>query len=960
MNPSLGNLRRLSIDEIKLVDRICLDFEDQWLSGKQPEILQFVANLDGRTRTATLIELIAIDVEYQPRKGESQPIEYYLKHFPEDMELVKTAFTNRINGHVERQSWRELNSHSSFPFSVVSPDSEYQIERFLARGGLGEIFLARDKRLDRIVAIKVPRNRDPNSAERQRLSREAEITGKLKHPGIVPIHTSGQDLAGQPYYVMQYVEGRTMKDAISDWHQTNESGDSGKFATFEFRRLLQSLISVCNTVAYAHEQGYIHRDIKPGNIILGEFGETVLLDWGLAKQFEEVKSSSDESHVRALSESWSANRDDTIAATNPGQPIGTPEFASPEQVQGRIDHQDERSDVYSLGATLYFLITGSRTLDPDDLTDFSKATAIRKIPAPLDLNSSIPVDLNAICTKAIAFDPEDRYQSVYEFSAELERYIADEPIETRRQSSFHRIRRWVKSNPRKTYSMTSGATVAMFALVVSAILLNQKAVELKNSLATQQRMNSELKAAKESAEDYAEKTELALRTMADRIDQTWFAGRKKFSERERHLLDDMLVQYQQHARSIPDAYRTKTLEAEAYERVGMIQMLLGQSSKAIDSFRNAGDLLSQLPDSAAERVRMTQANTAYQLGALLTETGESRAGLAQLETAFRLTKAVEKEFPKNSDHTNRLAIIQARIGTTWLELNKQQPAFEHLNAAKVITGRLVERFPDNKQYQGTFATRMSRLAKAHLQYSEFDLALQEYQSAVAVFNGIEDGEWIFAGVRRGLDYCVACNGVARCLKMVGRDEDSQIAWETALGKAEQMVELYPSFPNAYSNLAVPMQQIAALHRQRSNWPEAVDFAQSAVEAIDKTVELAPEQLNYYRFRTVLKKELGLILHASGDLVAAEQALRESVAAAKESFDLAPDRSHGKHSNLLEYARTLGCLGEVKFARGDIASARSTFQQAIKLLESAAPSILSSPHCAKEFAHLRSQLDANRE
>ena len=956
MSSYKGDLRSLSVDEIESVDKVCLRFENQWQKGKPPEFCEFTTALDSSIRTATLIELILLDVEYHKRRGQDLAAEYYHTLLPNDIESVEAAFCQLQKRNANENSCSDLSA--SFPFEKLAPGNEYKIERFLARGGLGEVFLASDTQLNRTVAIKVPRNRDPNSPERMRLTREAKITGKLKHPGIVPVHAAGLGQNGQPYYVMQYAEGQTMKAAIEDFHRKHAAEKSKKFRSPHFRRLLQHLISVCNTAAYAHRQGFIHRDIKPGNIMLGKFGETFLLDWGLAKEItsDETDSSSQEAHSGLpQTESWRFDQDQTAAVTRPGQPIGTPEFASPEQVQGRGSNQDPRSDIYSLGATLYFLITGSRTLNPNDLTDLSTANAIREIAPPREVDSNVPADLNAICIKAIQFDAPNRFQQVSDFSDELERYIADEPIKTRQQTWSNRIRRWMKTNPRTAYSIASGITVALAALAISAWLLNQKASELTTSLTAQQQMNSELTAAKESAEEYARKTELALRTMADSIDQTWFASRKSFSQKEQQLLQEMLDQHQKYAQSIPDVYRTKTLEAEAYERFGTIQMLLGNIAQAIDSFENAVGLLEHLPADAAERIRMTKANSVYQLGALLAETGKAEAGLQQMHQACKLTRAVEQDFPENAGHTNRLAIIQARIGTTWLELGDRNSAFQHLTLAEANTRRLVERFPDNKHFKHTFATRKSGLAKAHLQFSDVKLALKEYQSAVEVFESVEDPDWIFKGVRRGLDYCVACNGFARCLKLLERNDESIAAWQKARDAAEQVVDLYPSFPNAYSNLAVPWQQSANCFRELQNWPLAIEHAQSAIVAIEKAVELAPQQLNYFRLRTVIKKELGLIFHESGDLAAAENALKQSVVAARESFERDPDRSRGIHGNRLEYARTLSCLAKVQVDVGDESSAKSSYERAVKLLETTPDHIQNGQLVADELEKVKAEM-----
>ena len=240
--------------------------------------------------------------------------------------------------------------------------ARFRILRFHNRGGLGEVFVAKDVELDREVAykqIRVEHADQPQS--RTRFLLEAEITGGLEHPGIVPVYGLGVDGQGRPYYAMRFIKGDSLRDAITRFHKNPDAGADSGARILELQKLLRRFLDVCNAVAYAHSRGVLHRDIKPGNIMIGQYGETLVVDWGLAKVVGKSDDSSPEVTLRPPSASGSSE-------TLPGSAIGTPAFMSPEQAEGRLDQLGPASDVYSLGATLYCLLTGRIPIEERDIT----------------------------------------------------------------------------------------------------------------------------------------------------------------------------------------------------------------------------------------------------------------------------------------------------------------------------------------------------------------------------------------------------------------------------------------------------------------------------------------------------------------------------------------------------------------------------------------------------------------
>ena len=228
----------------------------------------------------------------------------------------------------------------------------YRIVRDLAKGGLGLVSVARDCELDREVALKEILSTKSHSSEAlTRFTSEAKVTGSLEHPGIVPIYGMGTFEDGRPFYAMRLIRGKSMQEAIKEVHAKSHGG----WEDFsQLRPILNHLIDACNALAYAHSRHVFHRDLKPSNIMLGKFGETLVVDWGLAKV------SGDQQPDPLVSElPISDGRSHDSQPTMLGSILGTPAFMSPEQARGRIDLVDRRSDIFSLGATLYCILTNN-------------------------------------------------------------------------------------------------------------------------------------------------------------------------------------------------------------------------------------------------------------------------------------------------------------------------------------------------------------------------------------------------------------------------------------------------------------------------------------------------------------------------------------------------------------------------------------------------------------------------
>src|SRR5262249_23567156 len=243
-----------------------------------------------------------------------------------------------------------------------------------------------------------------------------------------------------------------LQEAIARFHETDEAG-----CGLALRQLLGRFVAVCNTIAYAHSRGVVHRDLKPANIMLGDYGETLVIDWGLAKRLGDFGG------ARPPDEDGAPLPvgDGSDGGTATGDVLGTPAFMSPEQGAGRHDAVGPASDIYGLGATLYALLTNRPPFDGDSLAELLQRVQRGDFPPPRQLRPETPRALEAICLKAMAREPAARYATALDLAAEVERWLADEPVRAYREPWTGRARRWVRRHRTLVASVMSALLLAL-------------------------------------------------------------------------------------------------------------------------------------------------------------------------------------------------------------------------------------------------------------------------------------------------------------------------------------------------------------------------------------------------------------------------------------------------------------------------------------------------------------------
>ena len=426
----------------------------------------------------------------------------------------------------------------------ASTEVQYRLEKEIAQGGMGLIYQSEDPQLERVVAVKVSRasrGKDP------RFANEAKILAHLAHPNIVPIYSMGCDEQGYPFYSMKLVRGLTLQSILDGLSE----GDVALHEQYRLPRMLSIFIAVCNAIEFAHSKGVLHRDLKPDNVMVGEFGEVLVMDWGIAKFLseQELEDSIERRAVGEEGEEGVSRRPSVdFGTTLEGEVMGTPQFMAPEQARGRVYELDERADLYSLGAILYAILTlrppvvagslekllekvRSGAIEPMvPFRDFPK-TSEGKVREAWPRALGIPDALHAVVGKAMALQPEDRYASVKSLRMDIEAYLsgyatAAEEAGPLRQLYLLMKRHWVASLSVVVFLLSGG----VFMLKLAA---SERAADRSARLARERAAFAQISLA-EAAErdvDGEEMERLLAEVPEDLRDQKWeYLSRKLHSE----------------------------------------------------------------------------------------------------------------------------------------------------------------------------------------------------------------------------------------------------------------------------------------------------------------------------------------------------------------------------------------------------------------------------------------------
>lgn len=795
----------------------------------------------------------------------------------------------------------------------------YQTKSLHAKGGLGEVHKAEDTELHRTVALKRIRSEHLNNhSSQQRFLIEAEITARLEHPGIVPIYGLIQTDNG-PSYAMRFIEGESLGDAIKQYHQsTSTSATEQRLA---FRNLLGRLIDVCNTMAYAHGRGVIHRDLKPDNIMLGKYGETLVVDWGLAKiqERKEETSVADEKTIQLNHQKAESEQ------TQLGNTVGTPSYMSPEQAAGRWDILDHRSDNYALGAILYALLTGHAPVQGNNVAEILQRVQQGEFPRPIEKHHSVPKPLQAVCLKAMALKPENRYDTALEIASELERWLADESVHAYREPLTQRSWRWVRHHKAIVSSLFVLILTALVGVSVGYFLVDQEKRKVQRAEEESSRLG-----------------QLSLETINQVVDGFQEDLKKMPVARtlRHHLLKLALTRVEQLGEQLVNSKVANRTTLIAHLELG-------------DIFFQAGVANEMDPDEESEsKSRTNKALWHFQQG---------------LEIADKLAKQSSGDIQAQRD----LALVQERMGKTVLELGDVPKAHRYYFRSHTLIKQLAEREPANLSTQRDLSVSYQHLAEVNIRSGKLDEAksfiekmynimkmrfaqlpndVTVQEDLIIALNKLGDISLRLNNAQKAQEYYFQAWNLAKNLAQQNKDnskfqrelsvcqnklgevslllKDTQTAhqyYKDALEIRKTLAQQDPENANAQRDLSLAFENIGNVSVRLNQSSIAQQYYEQALEIRKKLAHQDPENVRLQRDVVAAHERLGTLLRSS-DIQTAKKHFLQAHTLLQDLLQNGPTDVSTQQALSVSHER----LGNVSLTLKDTQSAISHFERALEI------------------------------
>ena len=818
---------------------------------------------------------------------------------------------------------------------------------------------------------------DPVS--RARFLLEAEVTGGLEHPGIVPVYGLGTYGDGRPYYTMRFIRGDSLKEAVDHFHADADLKKDPGRRSLELRKLLRRFADVCNAIEYAHSCGVLHRDIKPGNIIVGKHGETLVVDWGLAKPMGRVEPRF-ESGERTLVPSSASGSAETL----PGSALGTPAYMSPEQAQGDRDRLGPQSDVYSLGATLYCLLTGKPPFE-GDVNDVIRGVQSGEFASPRALDPSIDHALEAICLTAMARKPDDRHASPKALAEDVDRWMADEPVAAWREPWARTAQRWAR---RHRTAVTAASVAVLVALVGTAAVLavqtranaNLKtannALEVANAKVT--RANSELAASNQRERARFELAQEAIQMFQTGVSEDLLLKQKEFGALRAKLLrgarefyrklegllggqadrdsrralgrayhavaeltsqlDSKLDSLAMHQRALalfenllsesPNDDELKLEVVRSRAAVASQLSSVGQKAEAISVLVPARAIAQALADAKPDDLRRWKelARVARLLGALLVDSARPREGRAAMEQARSILVGLVRTNPSVEQFRFELAETCDSLALQLDEAGWRDEALAVYDRARELSEELYESNRGDARIAHALVRTLGNMAIALDGVGRRNEALASYNRARDVVGAISETNPTLLSIIR--DRAWIDTSAAAVLIGIARDSDALPMLEQARKSRETLVKADASVSRDQAQLARIHTDIAGIHARAGRAAAARASYEAAVTVGATLADAPPDVLDN-------RSQLARTYQDFADFVSATGTALEALPWSDKAMTILrkmAETNPSQHVSRTEFADALRRHGIVLQKCGRRAESASDFREAIAILD----------------------------
>jgi eukaryotic-like serine/threonine-protein kinase len=871
--------------------------------------------------------------------------------------------------HGEKELGFSLDPFLRAKASAGAKDERFRLLRPHAQGGIGQVWVARDSELQRDVAVKEIQPRYAGREDqRARFVLEAEITGSLEHPGIVPVYSLGRNAEGRPYYAMRFIRGESLLVALRRFHKNFSDETAGAAATdavagakaveteneekqdpstkdaetkdaetkdankkasvrskwgIEFRQLIGRFLDVCDAIDYAHSRGVLHRDLKPANIMLGPYGETLVVDWGLAKKIGTAEPARPKEEgdfdPPAADAAAAVEAGGTLPeGTQQGTTIGTPAYMSPEQAQGLIDQLGPASDVYSLGASLYELITGKAPFHEKKLSAVIAKVIAGDFPPPRALDRTIPAPLEAICLKAMAKKPEDRYGSVRALAQDLEHWLADEPTGAYAESQFEKMTRWFRRHRAWTFA-GAAALVLVSTVAVVAAFVTEGARRGESTARVEAEANFGL--AQDAVEEY----------LTNVSENTLLKEQESVDIRSlRHdLLKSALTYYERFAAQRKDDPRLREQLAKAYFRVGQITREIGSPTQAMSAFRSALAIWRPLVE-ANPKVHELAANLAecyLAMGKLESSEGNFPAALEVLSRSRTTVEQLVREKAEEPRYQSTLADCYSQIGIALAKLGKANESLEIHEKARAIQQGLIKQYPENLAYKMGLTENLNAIGYAHYKRPDNDAALKTFHEVRDICQALMQ-EMSYGRKPSWLLNLLALtlSNIGNIHKQSGEIEKALPFFDESIKYRSELADQHPSVTKYRAKLAVSYKEIAELEHDAHQDDKAIGSIKKAIAVYTDLVHSQPETVGFQNDLAWCWDDLGLRLDEARNNAEAKQAFDQAVTLER----LAIKKSKSADDYRLTLCYYLDNLGEQSVDMGRPAEGLPHYEEALRI------------------------------
>lgn len=809
------------------------------------------------------------------------------------------------------------NSVTSHPELRLGADSwRYRLTRTHGQGGLGVVSVAEDASLDRSVAVKqlrAERMLDPMAIER--FIREARITGNLQHPNIIPVYELGLSPGDQvPFYAMRFVGHRTLMDVIRQYHADKKASEITR--NLHFRELLQSYVAVCNAVAFAHSQGIIHRDLKPENVMIGDFGEVILLDWGLAKHLGEEEIPLADEYLEGEPNEESDNTDaapEQNRRTLAGARLGTPAYMSPEQAAGLTDFHGTHTDIYGLGVILYEILTGELPFHGTSTDDLLESIETRQLRPPREVNSACPAPLAAVCSKAQEKQPPDRYATAALLAEDIQRWLADEPVSVFRENVLDRLKRFNRKNPGPVAAGAAAVLMGIIGLTLGLAFLNG---ERKRTELARQEAEANFREARKTVDSFV--TDISRDELS--VIPGLQATRQKFAERA-------VARYE-------DYFERRPRDPEVIVGLAQAKLSLGQVIGGIGSYERALKLMN-------EGIRLLEQNNA---------TDSSRAQKLRFETArldlgkmywtFGDYNTALEILIENNTELSKLSVADSAdlgakfqlaksynlLGNCLSDETKQHEAY--VNAKKSAQTLVGTTHPDQAGIYTVLAAATHNMKIKMVSEKNYWQALEYIKESAVYDNKVL--ELTPSSPDALSNASIGMQSKAEILYLLDKKEESTRAYEQALKSARLVAEANPKVTRLQWLLADTLQGQARHLSTINRYVESQQMYEESCQILEKLVNLSDDRHLYAT--TLIKNRCQLASFLAGDRAGKKDAagsmeqLRQAKAAGDKLLRKFPNAS----ALIYQCGNANFQIGNLQKEAGNNLDALASFREAIKL------------------------------